>query len=118
MLWWCKKLVGIVDIKSLIIIFLQLAGVAMLAIGLLLFFASHVESSSLDVLENVATEETILPNNREFKGLSIVLICLGTLVSFVSFLGCFGACINGKCLLVTVSWTMVFPFVVRSLVKL
>lgn len=78
-------------------------GVATLAVGLFLFFASHVEPSGLDVLEEFATEsDSSLPRDKEFTGLSIVLICLGTLVSFVSFLGCFGACIKGRCLLATV----------------
>jgi len=77
-----------------------LAGVATLAVGVLLYCASTADPSKMEILQELTTEDTIRPVNKEFGGLGIVLISLGALVTFISFLGCFGACVNGKCLLV------------------
>lgn len=79
-----------------------MAGVATLGIGVWLLQQSHNGAESgEEFLQDVAQQNTI-PNQGEFKGFSIILIALGSLVTFVSFIGCFGACIKSRCLLLSV----------------
>ncbi|ODN01070.1 CD63 antigen [Orchesella cincta] len=78
-----------------------LAGVCLAAVGLMLFLSSS--SSNLSGLEFLGriTQSDRLPNYGEFRGFSILCMIVGSLVAFISFVGCFGACVNSRCLLMT-----------------
>ncbi|CAG7683779.1 unnamed protein product [Allacma fusca] len=75
-----------------------LGGVATLGIGAWLLHQSLNSNSEAALLEDLSNANGI-PFSEDFKGISIVLVALGSLVTFISFLGCFGAFFNSRCLL-------------------
>lgn len=85
----------------------------MLAIGLMLYLSSSRGNlSGLELLDQI-TKTDQLPNTGEFRPFSILCMILGSLIGFISFAGCFGACINSRCLLMVVSYR-VFEFNLRT----
>lgn len=75
----------------------------MVAIGMMLFLSSsRGDLTGVELLDQI-TQSDELPNTGEFRAFSVLCMILGGLIAFISFVGCFGACINSRCLLLTVS---------------
>ena len=82
---------------------------ATIAIGVVLLYQSF---GSLSVDANLVessynASEGYTPGS-EFYGISIVLVALGSLVTLLSFLGCCGAFVSSRCLLLCVRQNRIF----------
>jgi len=89
--------------RFVLFILFQLASVSTFCIGVWLFRQSQeVNPTGPEILEELSHKNGI-PNNGQYKGFSILLMCLGFMSGLVSFMGCFGACVKSRCLLLSVS---------------
>lgn len=96
-----------------------MAGLATVGIGLWLIFQEVHGVNEGAIIISPGTPDKFSLANGDLKLISILLLSIGALVTFVSLIGCTGACVKSRCLLMSVK-LKIFPEVnvVRSLVNI
>jgi len=96
-----------------------LAGLATVGIGLWLIFqeVSH-GGNEASIVVSAGTPDKFILSNGDLKLISILLLSIGALVTFVSVIGCTGACVKSRCLLMSYLLTVVLILTLQLLVAI